>query len=138
MLTEIATCHPSSDDFLSMPLLQPLVDAYQLDKTGSLSSQINVCKLLIASKKPRPASISEVNNTMLTPSHGFPDLRQVLLLAHTDPVKLFPMLPLSVHFCVRRPGVRTFVRSSIKEDRLSALSNIHIENDLAKRSTLLR
>ena len=52
LLKGIAACHPASDDFLSMPLLQPLVDACQLGKTRNLSSQVNVCKLLKASKKP--------------------------------------------------------------------------------------
>jgi hypothetical protein len=36
--------------------------------------------------------------------------------------------------CMRR--IRTYVRNSIKEDRLSALSNINIENDLAKNIDL--
>jgi hypothetical protein len=36
--------------------------------------------------------------------------------------------------CMRR--IRTYVRSSKKEDRLSALSNINIENDLAKNIDL--
>jgi hypothetical protein len=33
--------------------------------------------------------------------------------------------------CMHR--VRTFVRSSMKEDRLSTLSNLNIENDLAQK-----
>jgi hypothetical protein len=86
LLKGIPACHPASADFLSKSLLQPLVDAYQLDKTGCLSSQVNVCKLLIASKKPRPVSISDVIAILVPPTDGFPDLRQVLRLALTVPV----------------------------------------------------
>lgn len=127
LLKGIAACHPASADFMSMHVLQPLVDAYQLDKTGSLSSQIDVCKLLIASNKPRPTSISDVI-VMLTPPDGFPDLRRVLQLALTIPVA--NVTSERSFSCMRR--IRTYVRSSMKEDRLSALSNINIENDLAK------
>jgi hypothetical protein len=59
----------------------------QLDKTGCLSSQVNACKLLIASKKPRPVSMSDAIVIVIPPTNGFPDLRQLVLrLALTAPV----------------------------------------------------
>ena len=131
LLKGIAACHPKSTDFLSMPVLQPLVDAYQLNKTGSLSSQIQVCNLLIASQKSKPKSITDVI-LMLTPPAGFPDLRQVLQLALTVPVA--NVAAERSFSCMRR--IRTYVRSSMTEDRLSALSNINIETDLAKNIDL--
>jgi hAT family C-terminal dimerisation region len=91
--------------------------------------------LLIASKKPRPVSISDVIVILTPRTDGFPDLRQVLRLALTVPVA--NVASERSFSCMRK--IRTFVRSSIKEDRLSALSNLNIENDLAlpKRSTLI-
>ena len=47
-------CHPNSGTFLYFEVLRPLIDAYQLDPTGSLASQIDVCKLLLKqTDKPR-------------------------------------------------------------------------------------
>jgi hypothetical protein len=66
---------------------------------------------------------------MLTPPDGFPDLRQVLQLALTVPVA--NVAAERSFSCMRR--VRSYVHSSMKEDRLSALSNINIETDLAKK-----
>ena len=69
---------------------------------------------------------------MLTPPAGFPDLRQVLQLALTVPVA--NVAAERSFSCMRR--IRTYVRSSMTEDRLSALSNINIETDLAKNIDL--
>ena len=69
---------------------------------------------------------------MLTPPAGFPDLRQVLQLALTVPVA--NVAAERSFSCMRT--IRTYVRSSMTEDRLSALSNINIETDLAKNIDL--
>jgi len=60
MLKSIAACHPESTDFLEMDVLHPLIDAYKVNITGSLSSQIDVCKLLIAKASVKPAEILDV------------------------------------------------------------------------------
>jgi hypothetical protein len=67
---------------------------------------------------------------MFTPPDGFPDLRQVLQLALT--VLVANVAAERSFSCMRR--VRSYVRSSMKEDRLSALSNINIETDLVKKN----
>jgi hAT family C-terminal dimerisation region len=88
-----------------------------------------VCELLITSKKQRPVSISDVIVMLIPPTDGFPDLHQVLRLALIVPVA--NVAAERSFSCMRR--VRTFVRSSMKEDRLSTLSNLNIKNDLAQK-----
>jgi len=46
-MTELSACHLNSVTFLDSEVLRPLIDAYQLNPTGSLASQLDVCKLLL-------------------------------------------------------------------------------------------
>ena len=48
MIQNIGACHPDSEQFLNMDVLRPLSDAYKLDKTGSLSPQIDVCEVILS------------------------------------------------------------------------------------------
>ena len=62
----ISACHPNSGTFLDFEVLRPLIDDYQLDRTGSLASQLEACKLLLKqTNKPRdiPDLISKLNPT---------------------------------------------------------------------------
>jgi len=43
LILSIGACHPDSKQFLSMDVLRPFIDANKLDKTGDLTSQIDVC-----------------------------------------------------------------------------------------------
>jgi hypothetical protein len=47
LITSIISCHPHANNVLDMEVILPLVQAYNIHKTGSLSSQFEVRKLLI-------------------------------------------------------------------------------------------
>jgi hypothetical protein len=83
----------------------------QLDKTSNLSSQI-ACKLLITSKKPRPASISEVN-VMLLPPDGFASCAK---FCNWLSLFLLPMLLLGVHFRASKESIAPACVRSIGAD----------------------
>ena len=127
LIKSISACHPDSDQFLSMDALRPLISAYNLDRTGSLSSQIDVCKLL-SSQASTPATDIPGVISLLKPAGGFPDLRNLLQFALTVPVA---NVAAERSFSSMRK-IRTYVRSSMKEQRLSAIAVLSIECDLAK------
>ena len=49
-------CYADSSHSLYMNILQPLIDAYCLNITGTMSSQVDVCRILLA-QCPRPDNI---------------------------------------------------------------------------------
>jgi hypothetical protein len=57
LLQSIGACHPDSSKFLDIDTVRPLEDADKLDETGTLSSQIDVCKLLINRSADKPSDI---------------------------------------------------------------------------------
>ena len=126
MLKSLSACHPDSHNFLDIEVLRPLVDAYDLDKSGRLVSQIDVCKLIIQGIT-KPGSISELI-AMLTPAGGFPDLRRVLQLALTVPIA---NVAAERSFSSMR-RIRTYVRSTMIEQRLSSIALLNIESELAR------
>ena len=130
LIRAISVCHPNSDTFFDFEVLRPVIDAYQLDRTGNLASQIDVCKLLLKQiDKPRdiPDLISK-----LIPAGGFPDLRKLLQLALTVPIaNVAAERSFSSMRKIRRP---TYVRSTMLESRLTGVAVLNIENKLAKNN----
>ena len=84
LLQSIGACHPDSSNFLDIDTVRPLVYAYKPDETGTLSSQIDVYKLLINRSADKPSGTSDLI-AFLNPAEGFPDLRRLLQLALTVP-----------------------------------------------------
>jgi len=78
-------CYQDSNNFLDAAVLQPLLDSYNLDKSGSLLSSTDVLKLLASHQSAKPKDTVELMS-MLKPAGGFPDLRRLLQLAVTVPV----------------------------------------------------
>jgi len=76
LLKSLSACHPESEEFLTIDVLCPLVEAYNLDNTGKLMSHNRVLQ----------AAYRGNLIAMLVPAKGFPDLRRPLQLALTVPV----------------------------------------------------
>lgn len=123
----MAACHPSSDNFLDYGLLKPLADAYHLDDDRMLQSQVEICLMSLQGEGiAKPADISSLLQ-FLSPAF-FPTLRKVLQLALTAPIA--NVSAERSFSCMRR--IRTYVRSTMTEKRLSAIANLAIEADMAK------
>jgi len=60
LMQSIGACHPDSKQFLSYDVLRPLIDAYKLDKKGALSSQVDVCKILLSRASTPAEDIPDV------------------------------------------------------------------------------
>ena len=76
--------YPNPGTFLDFGVLRPPVDAYQLDPTCSLASQIDVCKLLLK-QTDKPRNIPDLISKLI-PEFAFPDLRELLQMALTVPI----------------------------------------------------
>ena len=124
LLKSLSACHPDSAEFLDIDVLRPLVEAYNLDSRGKLMSQIEVCKLLIE-ETSKPGNISDLI-AMLVPAKGFPDLRRLLQLALTVPVA---NVAAERSFSSMRK-IRTYIRSTMTEQRLSCIALLSIESEL--------
>jgi hypothetical protein len=126
LLKSISACHPDSSAFLNFTAIKPLAEAYQLNETGSLESELEVCKVIIKNST-KPDDIFGVLNLLMPPT-GFPNLRRILQLALTIPVA---NVAAERSFSSMR-RLRTYIRSSMKEERLSSLANLSLESELAK------
>lgn len=83
--------------------------------------QIDVCKILMGTcNSNKPSNISELLLMLKPAAAGFPDLRLLLQLALTVPVA--NVAAERSFSCMRR--IRTYIRSTMKEDRLSGLANL--------------
>lgn len=123
----MAACHPSSDNFLEYDLIKPLADAYHLDDDGMLKSQVEICLMSLQGEGiAQPTDIGSML-AFLAPAF-FPTLRKVLQLALTAPIA--NVAAERSFSCMRR--IRTYVRSTMIEQRLSAIANLAIEADMAK------
>ena len=91
---------------MDFEVLRPLIDAYQLDPTCSLASQIDICKLLLK-QTDKLRNIPDLISKLI-PAGGFPDLRQLLQLALTVPIA---NVAAERSFSSMRK-IRTYVRST--------------------------
>ena len=91
---------------MDFEVLRPLIDAYQLDPTGSVASQIDVCKLLLKQTDKARNVPDRISKLIL--AGGFPDLRQLVQLALTVPTA---NVATERSFSSMRK-IRTFVRST--------------------------
>lgn len=125
VLDAVVACQPQSTNFLIYESLKPLLDAYKI--SGDINSEIFVLNNIMKKASPPPETMLDVLNLM-NPRCGFPALvrlYQVVLsipIANTSAERSFSTLNL----------VRTHLRSTMTEMRLSNLSLLSIEKDLAK------
>ena len=124
ILRGIAACHPDSSNFLSVSIMKPFAEAYHI--SGSLEAQIQVCQTYLNNSK-KPEGIGEIIRR-LVPHEGFPDLRQLLQIALTLPIA---NVSAERSFSTLRQ-IRTYIRSTMKEERLSALAILSIERAISK------
>ena len=92
-----------------------------------LKSQVEICLMSLQVEGiARPSAISSLLK-FLAPAF-FPTLRKVLHLSLTSPIA--NVAAERSFSCMRR--IRTYVRSTMTEQRLSAIANLAIEADMAK------
>ena len=121
----ILSCLPASKDFLKYELLKFLAESYCIT-TCSLLSEIEVCMNIINDTPQKPDSILSIMK-ILQPPAGFPSLRRIFQLVLTLPIA---NVSSERSFSSLR-HLRTFLRSSTSEERLSGLALLNMENILS-------
>ena len=120
----ISACHPKSDCFLDEESIRAFADPYGID-TSSLSGEIQILKAAVAPKSESLKTIADILTLMRPLSAGFRSMWKIVQLALTFPVtnaaseRSFSTL--------RR--VKTYVRSTMSQDRLSSACLISTEAD---------
>ena len=128
IMKAIQACSPQSDDFLDVEMLKLLADNYNLD-IPSLILEATLAKQTLDKSKHEMETIADVMKEIKPLQNAFPTLTQVLQLALT--------ISVSSASCERSFSalkcIKSFLRSTMTEERLVDLASLSIENDLARQ-----
>lgn len=124
IMKALQSCNPTSIHFLNMAHLQPLIDAYSLDKQA-LESELPLVKRTLAKKPMQDTSDAVLELAPL--NAAFPAALQLFQIAMT--------ISVSTAKCERcfsaLKRIKTYLRNSMSEQRLSDLAILSIERDFS-------
>ena len=124
----IQACHPHSNTFLSFSALKPLADIYSLADSQTLVGELEVARRLFMDKE----KFSKTNDVFLrlhSLRDAFPTLSKLVKIAMT--------IAVSTASCERSfsamKRIKTYLRSTMGDQRLSDLGILSIERHLSKQ-----
>ncbi|XP_011408214.1 PREDICTED: zinc finger MYM-type protein 1-like [Amphimedon queenslandica] len=123
----IQACHPHSKSFFSFSELKPLADVYNLTASQTLESELEVARRLFIDKE----NFTKTNDVFLRLYQlrdAFPTLSNLVKIAMT--------IAVSTASCERSfsalKRIKTYIRSTMGDQRLSDLGILCIERDHSK------
>ena len=123
ILQSIAALSPTSPSFLDSKAILPLAETYNLD-TAALCNQLEIARVML---KQRNVETVEASLRALGESHGaFPEAMRLYKIALTVPVA---SASAERSFSVLK-RVKTYLRSTMGQQRLNDLAILAIERDL--------
>ena len=122
-------CNPKSPHFLEFNYLNALADTYRLDKE-SLSMECKLAKRTLSGKEME--GINDVLVELLPLRAAFPVLGKMIRIALTIVVS---MAECERSFSTLKP-TKTYLRSSMSEQRLTDLAVLSIERELSQNLSL--
>ena len=126
-MKSIQACHPSSEYFLDPDSLVHLTTHYNLDHS-MLAMECKLAKRSLALKQDEMQSISDVLKNLYPLKEAFPTLVKVIQISLT--------ICVSSAQCERSfsalKRIKTYLRSTMKEQRLVDLASLSIECDISK------
>lgn len=129
IMKSIQSCHPESPHFLEVNHLMTLVKLYNLNEQ-SLSMECPIAKRTLKNKTMK--KINDVLLELLPLREAFPELVKLLQISLTVAV--------TTAGCERSfsslKRIKSYLRSTMSEERLIDLATISIERDLAARLSL--
>ena len=125
----IQCCNPNSTHFLDVDFLTPLIEAYNLSK-DLLSAECLIAKRTLSGKDV--CSISDVLKEIIPLTIAFPTVTKVLHIALTIVVTTAECE--RSFSCLKR--TKSYLRSSMSEQRLIDLAVLSIEQELSKDLSL--
>ena len=127
IMTGIQACHPHSKSFLSFSALKPLADVYNLTASQTLESELEVARRLFIDKE-KFTKTNYVFLRLYQLRDAFPTLSNLVKIAMT--------IAISTASCQRSfsalKQIKTYIRSTMRDQRLSDLGILCIERDHSK------
>ena len=124
----ILACHPLSNTFLSFSVLKPLADIYSLADSQTLEGELEVAQRLFMDKE-RFSKTNDVFLRLHSLRVAFPTLSNLVKIAMT--------IAVSTASCERSfsamKRIKTYLRSTMGDQRLSDLGILSIERHLSKQ-----
>ena len=124
IMRAVQACNPLSLNFLSLPALLPLVEAYDLDK-DTTDMETKLAKKTLEKKNIH--SISDVFLAHIPLKDAFPELFQLIRISLT--------IAVNTAHCERSfsalKRIKTYLRSTMSEQRLTDLAILSIERELS-------
>jgi hypothetical protein len=132
IMTSLQACHPSSSNFLEPTQLHFLASHYSLN-TDLLANECVLAKRTLSLTQPTNLnSIIDVYHQIIPLETAFPTLKKILQIGLT--------LAVSTAQCERSfsalKRIKTHLRTTMTESRLTDISVLSIENDLSKNICL--
>ena len=125
----IQACNPTSNDFLSVPMLISFAELYGFD-TAVLEMEATLAKLTLQPKNLEHTS--EVLLALFPLKDAFPQLTKSVRIALT--------IAVSTAQCERSfsslKRIKTYLRSTMGEDRLANLAVLSVEREISKKLCL--
>ena len=125
----IQACDPFSKNFLSLSALLPLVEAYDLDK-DTIDMETKLAKKTLDKKNIH--NISDVFLALIPLKDAFPELFRLIRISMT--------IAVNTAHCERSfsalKWIKTYLRSTMGEQRLTDLAILSIERELSSMISL--
>ena len=129
LMCAIQACHPQSENFLNLSILQPLIDTYDL-QVDTLTVETTLAKQTLKGKDLN--CISDVFFALISLDCAFPGLMKLVRIALT--------IAVNTAQCERAfstlKRVKSYLRSTMNEQRLSDLAILSIERELSSNVSL--
>ena len=129
IMRAIQACDPLSKNFLSLSALLPLVEAYDLDK-DTIDMEIKLAKKTLDKKNIH--NISDVFLALISLKDAFPELFRLIRISMT--------IAVNTAHCERSfsalKRIKTYLRSTMGEQRLTDLAILSIERELSSMISL--
>ena len=126
IMSAIQACHTKSKTFLDLNALQALVDIYELD-VSNLRSEVDVAKRTLESKKDLETT-SDVFLSLIPHKDAFPTLLKLVRITLTIAVSTATC----EHSFSTLKLVKSYLRSTMGEQRLADLGSLSIEKEISK------
>ena len=130
IMRAIQACNPLSKIFLSSTALLPLVEAYELDK-DTINMEAKLAKKTLE-KKENINNINNVFSSLIPLKDAFPELLRLIRISMT--------IAVNTAHCERSfsalKRIKTYLRSTMSEQRLIDLAILSIERELSSAISL--
>ena len=129
----IEACDPSKDNFMNVDLLKPMARNYAIN-IDAMCAQAASIRAIVANcdKNKKPKTVSEVLKLIECFRTGFEQIWRMLQIAITVPVT---SAECERSFSVMK-RIKSYLRSTMSQDRLRNISILAIERELSDVSTV--